>query len=187
MYIERKIWNSEKKIKGVSGKKVLSRFFTRRKKIRNNNIIKYTYTFIFQHSTIVARNEGPQTFLFIFANHKTQFQRFFYYVKMDMLSPVAKSINKRKHLHKVHRTKIQLDSTMIIPLEYSTLTFWVSQVDQMVKNLPANVGDLGLITGSGRSPEEGMATPSSIAVWRIPGTEEPGGLQTMRSQRVGHD
>lgn len=59
MYIERKIWNSEKKIKGVSGKKVLSRFFTRRKKIRNNNIIKYTYTFIFQHSTIVARNEGP--------------------------------------------------------------------------------------------------------------------------------
>ena len=76
---------------------------------------------------------------------------------------------------------------MIIPLEYSTLTFWVSQVDQMVKNLPANVGDLGLITGSGRSPEEGMATPSSIAVWRIPGTEEPGGLQTMRSQRVGHD
>ena len=104
-----------------------------------------------------------------------------------MLSPVAKSINKRKHVHKVHRTKISLDSTVIIPLEYSTLTFWVSQADRKVKNLPANAGDLGFITGSGRSPKEGMATPSSIAVWRIPGTEEPGGLQTMRSQRVGHD
>ena len=34
--------------------------------------------------------------------------------------------------------------------------------------------------------EEGMATPSSILAWRIPWTEEPGGLQSMRSQRVGH-
>ena len=62
----------------------------------------------------------------------------------------------------------------------------------MEKNLPVNTGDgdirdVGSIPGSGRSPKEGMATPSSIAVWRIPGTEEPGGLQTMRSQRVGHD
>ena len=35
--------------------------------------------------------------------------------------------------------------------------------------------------------EEGMATHSSILVWRIPWTEEPGGLQSMESQRVGHD
>ena len=35
--------------------------------------------------------------------------------------------------------------------------------------------------------EEGMATHSSILVWRIPLTEEPGGLQSMGSQRVGHD
>ena len=35
--------------------------------------------------------------------------------------------------------------------------------------------------------EEGMATPSSILAWEIPWTEEPGGLQSMRSQRVGHD
>ena len=34
--------------------------------------------------------------------------------------------------------------------------------------------------------EEGMATHSSILAWRIPWTEEPGGLQSMRSQRVGH-
>ena len=36
------------------------------------------------------------------------------------------------------------------------------------------------------SPEEGMATHSSILAWRIPWTEEPGGLQSIRSQRVGH-
>jgi len=35
--------------------------------------------------------------------------------------------------------------------------------------------------------EEGMATDSSILAWEIPWTEEPGGLQSMASQRVGHD
>ena len=35
--------------------------------------------------------------------------------------------------------------------------------------------------------EEGMATRSGILAWRIPWTEEPGGLQSMESQRVGHD
>ena len=35
--------------------------------------------------------------------------------------------------------------------------------------------------------EEGMATHSSILAWRIPWTEEPGGLQSIGSQKVGHD
>ena len=35
--------------------------------------------------------------------------------------------------------------------------------------------------------EEGMATHSSILAWRIPWTEEPGGLQSIKLQRVGHD
>ena len=35
--------------------------------------------------------------------------------------------------------------------------------------------------------EKGMATPSSILPWRIPWTEEPGGLQSIGSQRVGHN
>ena len=48
-------------------------------------------------------------------------------------------------------------------------------------------GDAGSIPGSGRSLEEGMATHSSILVWEIPQTEEPGGLQPRWSQRVGHD
>ena len=37
------------------------------------------------------------------------------------------------------------------------------------------------------SLEEGMATHSSILAWRIPRTEEPGGLQSIGSHRVGHD
>ena len=35
--------------------------------------------------------------------------------------------------------------------------------------------------------EKGMATQSSVLAWRIPWTEEPAGLQSMRSQRVGHN
>ena len=59
-----------------------------------------------------------------------------------------------------------------------------------VKNPPAdagNAGDVGLISGSGRSLEEEMATHSSILAWKIPWTEEPGGPQSMELQRVGHD
>ena len=35
--------------------------------------------------------------------------------------------------------------------------------------------------------EKEMATHSSILAWRVPGTEEPGGIQSMGSQRLGHD
>ena len=41
--------------------------------------------------------------------------------------------------------------------------------------------------GGEDSLEKGIAIHSSILAWRVPRTEEPGGLQTMRSQRVGHD
>ena len=52
----------------------------------------------------------------------------------------------------------------------------------VVKNPPPNAGDrgdTGLIPGSRRSPKEGKATHSSIYSWRIPRTEDPGGLQSM--------
>ena len=64
---------------------------------------------------------------------------------------------------------------------------WVALV---VKNLPANAGDirnLGSIPGLGSPLEKRMATHSSILAWRIPWTEEPGGLHSMGWQRVGHD
>ena len=49
------------------------------------------------------------------------------------------------------------------------------------------LGDLGLISGLGRSLEKEMATHSSILAWKTPWTEEPGGLQSTGLQRVGHD
>ena len=54
----------------------------------------------------------------------------------------------------------------------------------VVKNLPAHVGDAGSIPGSGRSLEKGYSL--HILAWRIPSTEEPGGLQSKGSQRAGH-
>ena len=65
-----------------------------------------------------------------------------------------------------------------------------SLVAQVVKNPPANAKDIrdtGLIPGWEDSLEEGMATHSSILAWRIPWTEEPGRLQSMMLQRVGHN
>ena len=57
----------------------------------------------------------------------------------------------------------------------------------MVKNPPANAGDardVSLIPGSGRYPEVEIAMCSSILAWKMLWTEEPGGLQSMGSQRV---
>ena len=75
-------------------------------------------------------------------------------------------------------------------MEKPEWTFWPTQC--FVQGFPGgsdgkesacNVGDLGW-----EDPlEEGMATHSSILAWRIPWTEEPGGLQSMGSQTVGHD
>ena len=48
-------------------------------------------------------------------------------------------------------------------------------------------GDASWIPGLGRSLEESMTIHFSILAWRIPWTEEPGGLQSTESQRVGHD
>ena len=57
----------------------------------------------------------------------------------------------------------------------------------MVKNLPA-MRETRVPSLSPEDPlEKGMVTHSSILAWRIPRTEEPGGLQSMGSQRVGHD
>ena len=50
-----------------------------------------------------------------------------------------------------------------------------------------SAGDLGLIPGSGRSPGEGNGNPLQYSCLEIPWTEEPGRLQSMGSQRVGHD
>ena len=60
----------------------------------------------------------------------------------------------------------------------------------VAKNLPANARDIDTRVQSlgWEDPlEEGMETHSSILIWRIPWTEEPGGLQPTGSQRVRQD
>ena len=57
----------------------------------------------------------------------------------------------------------------------------------MIKNLPAVLENWVRSLGQDNTLEKEMATYSSISAWRIPWTEEPGGLQSMGSQRAGHD
>ena len=68
-----------------------------------------------------------------------------------------------------------------------SLNEWASLVAQKVKNLPAMHETRVLSLSQEDSLEEGMATPSSILAWRIPWTEEPGGLQSLELQRVRPD
>ena len=68
---------------------------------------------------------------------------------------------------------------------YRSYFSWDYPGGSVVKNPPANAGNMGL--GQEDSLEKGMAIHSIILTWRIPWTEEPGGLQSTESQRVGHD
>ena len=64
---------------------------------------------------------------------------------------------------------------------------WASLVAQMVKNLPALLESWVRSLVWEDPLEKEMATHSSILAWRIPWTDEPGGLQSTGSQRVGHN
>ena len=77
------------------------------------------------------------------------------------------------------RLKRPFDPCVLVMPVYNQ---WASLVAQMVKNLPAMLQE----TQTQSSLKKGMATHSSILAWRIPWTEEPGGLQSMGLQRVGH-
>ena len=74
----------------------------------------------------------------------------------------------------------------------SCLPPWASQVALVVKNPPANTGgemEEMQVRSLGQEDllERGMATHSGILAWRVPRTEEPGGLQPIGSQKVRHD
>ena len=55
------------------------------------------------------------------------------------------------------------------------------------KEFACSAGDPGFILGQENPLEKGMATQASILAWEIPGMEEPGGLQSMGSQRIRHN
>ena len=62
---------------------------------------------------------------------------------------------------------------------------WLSEKESSC--IAGVTGDEGSIPGLENCLEEGMATHAGIPAWRIPWTEEPAGLHSIRSQRVGHD
>ena len=70
-----------------------------------------------------------------------------------------------------------------------TKFLWVTNTfcGSAVKNLPAMQETRIQSLGQEDALEKEMATHSSILAWRVPQTEEPGGLQSMELQRVGHD
>ena len=77
------------------------------------------------------------------------------------------------------------DSKFIFPLSFVLLR--ASLVAQMVKNLPA-MQEIQVQSLDWKDPlEKWMATHSSILAWRIPLREEPGGLQSMGSQRIRYN
>ena len=79
----------------------------------------------------------------------------------------------------MNASKYQLKEFSIIFLENST--WWLSG-----KESACSAGGSDFIPGSGRPPEEEMATHSSVLAWEIPRTEEPDGLQWSR-KRAGHN
>ena len=82
---------------------------------------------------------------------------------------------------------VQLSHPYMTTGKTIALTLWILLVAQTVKSLPAMQETQVQSLGREDLPEKEMATHSSILAWKIPWTEEPGGLQSMGSQRVGHD
>ena len=70
---------------------------------------------------------------------------------------------------------------------YKSLCTWASLVAQTVKNPPAMQDTWVQSLGGEDHLEKEMETHSTVLAWRISWTEKPGGLQSTRSQRAGHD
>ena len=87
---------------------------------------------------------------------------------------------------------IKIDPQVVVKLDYhylciKLLLFTAPLVAQMVRNMPAMQEIWIWSLGQKDSLEKGMATHSIILTCIIPWTEEPGGLQSVVSQRVGHN
>ena len=80
-----------------------------------------------------------------------------------------------------------MDTQPVQELDVGEELLWASRVIQLVKNPPAMQKTWVQSQGREDPLEEDVATHSSILAWRIPWTEEPGGLQSVGPQRVRHD
>ena len=99
-----------------------------------------------------------------------------------------------------HHSTVMTTGFSVSSLTITSLRIWTVSINICIinafpgstssKELPANAGDIEMwvwCRGQKDSLEDSLATHSSILAWRIPGTEEPGGLQSTGSQRVGHN
>ena len=96
------------------------------------------------------------------------------YIKVTRVSQATQNLKK-------YINSISVKNTSTCIQEY-----WASLVAHTVKNLPAIQETRVQLLGQEDPLEKGVATHSSILAWKIPQTEEPGGLQSMGS-RVEHD
>ena len=78
-------------------------------------------------------------------------------------------------------------SPMCKPCRLQSCMFWGFSGGSVVKNLPTMQNTCIRSLGQEGPPEQGMVTHSRILAWRIPWTEEPGGLQSMGSQKARHN
>ena len=120
----------------------------------------------------------------VFAARK---QNFFSRASICCHAQLCQSIQTVQNMHSSSRDQpqfIHLCTPGNNPLFSTKLA---SRVAQTVKNLPAMQETWVQVLGREDPLEEEMATHSSILAWRIPWTEEPGGLQSMGSPRVGHN
>ena len=106
-----------------------------------------------------------------------------------VLSPLPQSVSDRRLHHSIQNCGLRVSSerSALAWSLASVSQYGASLVAQMVKNPPAMRETWVRFLGWKDPLEEGMATHCSILAWRIPWTEEPGGLQSMGSQRVGHN
>ena len=110
------------------------------------------------------------------------------YMELRTGSKLGKEYNKDIYCHPVYVTYFQSTSSnqsllKEINPEYSLDSCFFKN-NSVSKESACNAGDLGSIPGWGNSLEKEMATHPSILAWRIPWTEEPGGLQSMGSQEL---
>ena len=91
-------------------------------------------------------------------------------------------LQRKRNIHSVYGSLSNFYFQQLIePKYFSSMGF---PGDSVVKNPPANAGDLDSIPGLGRSPGKGNGNPLQDSCLEIPRTEEPGRLQSMGSQRV---
>ena len=90
-------------------------------------------------------------------------------------------------LSEVHSQEANTAFKLLFLLVFTFMFLWASLVAQLVKNLPAMQETQIRSLGREDPLEKEMATHSSIVAWRIPWTEEPGGLKSRRSQRIRND